>query len=91
VNSPHLLQPIIGAHHPNLHDLQLKPCSAADLATAGRNWALLGLVRLHLLVPPAGVDPAGKYGLQRDHCLRMADLQLEAELRVRREFQELPG
>ncbi|MEW5309894.1 MAG: hypothetical protein WDW38_001740 [Sanguina aurantia] len=33
----------------------------------GRAWTLLGLLRLHLVAPPPGIDPAGKYSLKRDH------------------------
>eukprot|EP00198_Chlamydomonas_reinhardtii_P014222 XP_001703559.1 predicted protein [Chlamydomonas reinhardtii] len=39
----------------------------AEVALRGRAWALLGLLRLQLVAPPPGIDPAGKYGLKRRH------------------------
>ena len=58
---------------------------------AGRAWALVGLLRLHLLVPPAGADPAAKYGLLQEHSLLRLQLQVNPELTVRQEVAALPG
>lgn len=54
-------------------------------------WALLALARLHLLLPPAGADPAAKYGLVRRHALSMLRCQVQPELGVRRQAAALPG
>jgi midasin len=53
--------------------------------------SLLGLLRLHLLLPPAGADPAAKYSLVRQHTLGMLRCQVEPELAVRRQYSCLPG
>ena len=57
----------------------------------GRVWALLALLRLHLVQPPAGADPAGKYDLVRQHVLDLLRFQLRPELAVRRQCTALPG
>ena len=79
---------------PMLHALVQGPAEAdatANLWARGRCWALLGLLRVQLLVPPAGVDPAAKYGLLSDHTLGLLRIQLEPELAIRRQAQQLPG
>lgn len=63
----------------------------AGLVARGRVWALLGLLRLHLAVPPPGADPAAKYALLRQHMLGLLRLRVEPELVVRRQYQALPG
>ncbi|KAL4440107.1 hypothetical protein ABPG75_003108 [Micractinium tetrahymenae] len=77
-----LLQGIAGAACPRHED---------GLAARGRVWALLALARLHLLLPPAGADPAAKYGLVQRHALSMLHCQVEPELAVRRQAAALPG
>lgn len=69
------------------------PCTntAEGLLVRGRVWALLGLARLHLLLPPAGADPAAKHGLARHHVLALLRCQVEPELAVRRQYAALPG
>ncbi|KIY91881.1 hypothetical protein MNEG_16082, partial [Monoraphidium neglectum] len=47
------------------------------LSALGRAWALLGAARLQLVAPPAGVDPAGKYGLKRDALLAYVQHMLQ--------------
>lgn len=65
--------------------------AAEGLLARGRVLALLGLARLHLLVPPPGADPAAKYGLARQHVLSLLRCQVEPELAVRRAATALPG
>jgi hypothetical protein len=48
----------------------------------GRAWLLLGLARLQLVAPPAGIDPAGKYGLKQDALRRQQAFWVEPELQV---------
>lgn len=64
---------------------------AERLLSRGRVLALLGLARLHLLVPPPGADPAAKYGLARQHVLSLLRCQVEPEQAVRRAAAALPG
>ncbi len=53
----------------------------------GRAWALLGLLRLHLALPPAGADPAAKRALGAEHLdARLAE-ELLPELQVRMRLQ----
>lgn len=47
---------------------RLEALQRRDVALRGRAWLLLGLLRLQLVAPPPGVDPAGKYGLQLRHA-----------------------
>ncbi|GAB4814208.1 hypothetical protein N2152v2_001254 [Parachlorella kessleri] len=81
----------------NLVDSLLMPClkgllrGTAGLVARGQVWALLGLLRLHLAVPPPGTDPAAKYALLRQHTLSTLSLRLEPELSVRRQYQQLPA
>ncbi|KAG7670517.1 hypothetical protein KSW81_003079 [Nannochloris sp. 'desiccata'] len=63
----------------------------SGLAARGQAWALLGLARLSLVVPPPGTDPAASYDLFRQHSLRLLTLQVEPELVVRRQYAALPG
>lgn len=70
---------------------ELLGSGSGGAAACGRAWALLGLARLHLLVPPAGVDPAAKYAMVRGQKALRLGLQLEPELAVRRAFAALPG
>jgi len=57
----------------------------------GQAWALLGLARLALVVPPAGTDPAASYDLFRQHTLRLLTWKVQPELVVRRQYAALPG
>ncbi|MEW5303413.1 MAG: hypothetical protein WDW36_006109 [Sanguina aurantia] len=57
----------------------------------GRAWTLLGLLRLHLVAPPPGIDPAGKYSLKRDHLDSEIHGSIAPELQVRTQLQRLPG
>lgn len=55
---------------------------APSLAQRGRLWMLIGALRLHLLLPSDGCDPAAKYSHQRDHFKELlADKRLEIEVR----------
>lgn len=51
-------------------------------AAHGLAWALLGALRLHLVLPPASSDPAGKYALKRAHLMRIVDTEIAAEVQV---------
>ena len=64
---------------------------AESVLALGRVWALLAALRLHLLLPPAGADPAAKHGLVRAHALSTLRCQVEPELAVRRQYAALPG
>jgi hypothetical protein len=63
----------------------------ADMINCGRVWALLALARLHLAVPPASADPAGKYGMLRQHLLQKLATHYVPELGVRKQVDLLPG
>ncbi|EFJ44763.1 hypothetical protein VOLCADRAFT_121252, partial [Volvox carteri f. nagariensis] len=52
----------------------------AELARRGRAWVLVGLLRLHLVVPPPGIDPAGKYALKRRHLEGIVVHELQPEI-----------
>ena len=54
-----------------------------ELMARGRAWCLLGTMRLHLVAPPHGLDPAAKHRVKRDHCLRIIHQELQPELEVR--------
>ncbi|GLI68780.1 hypothetical protein VaNZ11_013272, partial [Volvox africanus] len=62
-----------------------------ELALRGRAWLLVGLLRLQLVVPPAGIDPAGKYTLKRRHLEGHILHDLQPEILVRKALQDLPG
>ncbi|GIL72549.1 hypothetical protein Vretifemale_2893, partial [Volvox reticuliferus] len=62
-----------------------------ELALRGRAWMLVGLLRLQLVVPPAGIDPAGKYALKRRHLEGHIIHDLQPEILVRKTLQDLPG
>ena len=48
----------------------------------GQSWVLLGALRLHLLLPADGCDPAAKYGQKRAHLqAKLEDVRLEIEVR----------
>jgi microcompartment protein CcmK/EutM len=57
----------------------------------GSAWLLLGALRLHLICPPRGIDPAGKYLLAVQHYRREISDHLDAEGEVRRAMAVLPG
>eukprot|EP00798_Chlamydomonas_sp_ICE-L_P024875 gene24875-10536_t len=67
------------------------PLVAAALPLHGRVWLLLGLLRLHLVLPPAGVDPAGKYSLKAQQLLLHISEGIDPEITVRQALQQLPG
>lgn len=53
-----------------------------SLVQRGRLWLFIGALRLHLLLPSNGCDPAAKYAHQRDHFREvLADRRLEMEVR----------
>lgn len=54
------------------------------LALMGESWLLLGLLRLHLLLPPSGCDPASRFRCQAGRLRRDRD-RLALELHVRAE------
>ena len=89
-----LLQPLLlpalqGLLHGSTAAATVSP--QQGLLARGHVWALLGLLRLHLLLPPVGADPAAKYGLVQQHALSMLRCQVEPELAVRRRVAALPG
>lgn len=54
----------------------------AALALRGRAWALVGLLRLQLVVPPLGIDPAGKHALKAHHLEQVVLAELQPEIQV---------
>jgi MoxR-like ATPase/chorismate-pyruvate lyase len=56
--------------------------SAPDLATSGELWLRVGLMRLHLLLPPTPVDPSAK-NIAKADLLEGAATQLGASLLAR--------
>ncbi|KAG2499138.1 hypothetical protein HYH03_002721 [Edaphochlamys debaryana] len=69
----------------------LQAARAADTAARGRSWLLLGLARLHLVVPPPGIDPAGKHALKRAHLEGRLLAEVQPEMLVRKALHALPG
>ena len=63
----------------------------ALMASHGRTWLLLGVLRLHLASPPRGIDPAGKYLLAARHLRRSVAAHVDVEAAVRRGMRLLPG
>ncbi|KAG1668462.1 hypothetical protein FOA52_005235 [Chlamydomonas sp. UWO 241] len=61
------------------------------LATHGRVWLMLGTARLHLVAPPRGIDPAGKYRLKASSLQAHIGEVLDVESAVRSALQALPG
>ncbi len=57
----------------------------------GRCWVLLGGLRLHLVAPPLGVDPAGKYALKAEHKEQVMTQVITPEAAVRAALAALPG
>lgn len=60
---------------------------------ARQGWAslLFGVSRLQLVLPPSGVDPAGKYGYKADAVVRWVREQLDPTVSVQHLQQQLPG
>ena len=50
-------------------------------ALQGAAWAMLGMLRLHLVSMPAGADPAAKHAHKRGHLLDLIS-RTDAELTV---------
>lgn len=67
------------------------PSDNTDTLTLGRAWALLGLGRLHLSIPPAECDPAAEVSLKRQHILAILQERVEPEQTARSLFEQLPG
>ena len=63
----------------------------AGLAARGQAWALLGVARLALVIPPPGNDPAASYAMSQQHTLRLVKWQIDPELEVRRQYNAAPG
>ena len=59
---------------------------AEGVVVQGQSWVLLGALRLHLLLPADGCDPAAKYGQKRAHLqAKLEDVRLEIEVRLEEE------
>ena len=56
--------------------------SAQEFKLRGKAWAMLGMLRLHLVAPPAGADPAGKYSLKATHLERILQQDILPEQQV---------
>ncbi|KFM24784.1 hypothetical protein F751_3796 [Auxenochlorella protothecoides] len=63
----------------------------ADMLAFGKAWALLGLGRLHLCIPPAACDPAAEVSLKRQHILAILQERVGPEQTARILFEQLPG
>lgn len=61
----------------------------ASMQELGHAWALLGLLRLQLLAPNPGVDPASKPFLERAAILHETDAWLQVEKKVRLPLKSL--
>jgi midasin len=59
------------------------PGPGPGLTRLGRAWALLGALRLALVAPPPGLDPAARHAFKRDHLLTRAATDLEPDIWVR--------
>lgn len=62
-----------------------------QIVNIGKAWILLGALRLHLVLPPPGIDPAGKVAFKHQHTVSWVQEQLEPELEARSRFQNFPG
>ena len=81
--------PVTGSYCVAGLENQLSPAgivaSAADAANRGRVWSMLGLMRLHLVLPPkGGQDPARRPALKAEFLSGIVSDILEPELEVRR-------
>ncbi|KAK9833665.1 hypothetical protein WJX74_002204 [Apatococcus lobatus] len=64
---------------------------ARDAADRGRVWSMLGLMRLHLVMPPTGgQDPARRPALKAEFLSGTVSDVLEPELEARQLYQRLP-
>ncbi|GMH33343.1 hypothetical protein BSKO_01177 [Bryopsis sp. KO-2023] len=63
----------------------------SDVFKLGRAWVLLGSLRLHLVLPSPGLDPAGKTAHKISHIRSLIKQQIDPDLRVRNQLQQLPG
>lgn len=57
----------------------------------GNAWALLGSLRLYLVLPPRGLDPSGKLALKMEHTRQDIQKNIQPELWAREAVQHLPG
>lgn len=57
----------------------------------GNAWALLGSLRLFLVLPPRGLDPSGKQALKVQHIRQTLQKSIQPELWAREAVQHLPG
>lgn len=62
-----------------------------QLSIQGWCWLLLGCARLQLVTPPAGVDPAGRYGYKARALNRWISDQLDPTIQVYAMMQQLPA
>jgi len=62
------------------------PFGSDPVTSLGEGWVLLGLLRLHLVAPVVGLDPAAQPAMERDSILHRLDSWLEPELQVSMQF-----
>lgn len=67
------------------------PFSCAQTLEAGKMWALLGCLRLQLVLPPQGLDPSGRASLKLHHIKQNLEHQIVPELQIRVKLRDLPG
>eukprot|EP00897_Mesotaenium_endlicherianum_P007207 jgi/Mesen1/6514/ME000332S05520 len=82
---PPLVKPLVEALYKST-----KACSSdtSGQLARGKAWLLIGVLRLHLVLPSDGVDPAAKYALKQHHLAdKMSRILLE--IQVRRRVEEL--
>lgn len=62
-----------------------------EIISLGKAWMALGIARMELTVPPPSVDPAAKHNFKADHLSSVHCLDLTSEIKIRSQFQCIPG
>lgn len=87
-----MVQPVLAPLLQCLHEGTLQAAAAQTsipaagwhmkMAVKGHAWLLLGCARLHLVQPPAGIDPAGKYTLKKAALRSLLQHTVDPEIQV---------